>query len=320
MQFKSLVRAFPGELAPVHPHSGTVKQIQGKSDEPPIEKYQKMVKHYFRNNFSYDSIPTWEDGYADDMDSLRAAISGGDEYGNVTYHPGDYGLPDRHVEVEWDSVINNVIQGNYYGDIDGDDVELIGQTAVDQNSAKEVETLAQYKMDAAREEVRDELERETRWNRGMLEEDFAYGTPRPDEQDFYDEEGNFEAEKFDQAEDKWRDEFDEHVDHWREEQEEEKLSNHPASRFCDELEDAINRAERQKRVKANPWYEPMRKTMTIDGQKAGFDTEEARKMIMEAKEKGTVKQLKDALFNWPQHMWEAGHHALMYHLKHELEN
>lgn len=95
---------YEGDEQPI-PHKGTMVQVQGKGNEPPVPAYQKRIKDYFEKTIpDVKDRPTWEDQSFDNPEDL----AGGGRYGYVNYHPGDYGLRKPHMEFDWDKIINDM--------------------------------------------------------------------------------------------------------------------------------------------------------------------------------------------------------------------
>lgn len=229
------------------PHRGTMEQVQGKGNEPPIPEYQQRIKEYFEHAFpNAEDRPTWEPIHYDDPDYLVNP----DDGGYVAYHPGDYGLKDPEQSYDWQRIIDYALgeAGGYNETPAADLTKKAVEHGKFEPFAKEAERQIELGREQEQERMNDAFNHW--WDTEGVHNAFEHGEwGYPNEEDFYHPEtGQFDQNAFDRAEEEAEKQRDETRDwayqDWKMNYTPEQPDMHE---YMDELEVEIAAQRRRER-------------------------------------------------------------------------
>lgn len=223
------------------PHHGQVVQIQGKSNEPPIEKYQKMLKHFFLTQFDDENRPQWGDMHISEPEQIPGYVGDG---GYIAYHPGDYGLEKPNFYTDWDNLVDNSV--NHWGDYDREAGYNIAKWALDSGDEAGFHDSLERRENNAIYDIEERAASEAR----EALEDWEYDNPRPSEDDdrFNTEEG-FDDDAFEEAMKEWEDEKDHQEARLTADLEEDLYHSDDNLKLIHNLRDELHEAKGRKRAK-----------------------------------------------------------------------
>lgn len=239
----------PAEAKPV-PQGGTMEQIQGKGNEPPIPAYQARIKEYMEHAMpNPDERPKWDaQDYGED--SLDDLMDPEGQNGYVAYHPGDYGLATPDTTYDWPALLNRHIGWNEY--TPKDFVKKAVEHGQFEPMAKEAENNFEGRRNAMQEERKYEWQR---YIEPEFQNSFNESDPEPQPEDVPYNEGDYDSNGYNKA---WED--------WEKREEEarnndikgyyDEREHSPEENQMDELEVEIA-AQRRREQEASQQAEPV---------------------------------------------------------------
>lgn len=179
------------------PKEGTMQQIQGKGNEPPIPEYQKRIKDYYESTMpDWTDRPQWDDRHYDDLSEW---LDPEGYNGYISYHPGDYGLEEPKTTYDWPSMTEQAAIGanEHYP-------ENIVAKAVEEDQFHPFAGAMGRAIDQERQEREGNLKYE--WNKYFYPEWLdLYETqnPRPQDEDYEHPERGFEDDRYLKDKENW---------------------------------------------------------------------------------------------------------------------
>lgn len=202
------------------PREGTMEQVQGKGNAPPIENYQKRIKEYFEKAIpDPKERPKWEPQHYEDPEYLLDP----DDGGYVAYHPGEYGLDKPETTYDWPEMVEGAV--GLAGDHSEISASDLTKKAIEHEQfgpfAKEAEDHIKLERENHLHEMQDGYDdwRDQNW------EYFASQNPEPqpeDEEYNHPETGEYNKEAYDKAYTEW-------------EKEEEALNDYHFKQYANEM-------------------------------------------------------------------------------------
>lgn len=319
--FRTLARAFPGSYPASSPYGGTMQQIQGKETQgghegvntTPIDKYQKMLKHFFLTHFDDQTRPRWDDIDIGNIEELNSHYSDDDD-GYVKYHPGDYGLNEPHIYTHTADIADEIAEGHNYGgysNIDDDAAQLLARHSIDNGDHAETQSHIHDSTERAADDLRSDIADRMYDVMDGWDED----NPQPDPEDFMKMDGHGYAtedhdyDAYQEAYDKWQENRDEAEREHHDSEFESAWEENPWKQLKDTFDEESHRYKREQARRANPWHKEI-------WQSAPHNAFDARRMYMDAVSQGNVHHLQQALDSHPQGQWTDAHRALQQHLDH----
>lgn len=176
----------PADAEPII-HKGTMEQVQGKGNEPPIEAYQKRIKDYFEKQIpNAGERPKWDSQHHDDIDEYMDEEG---QNGYIAYHPGEYGLEKPKITYDWPELAQGAIGWNTH-----DPYDVTKKVAEDGQLEPFASATKQIMGDERRtreEELHDEWDK---WNQDDFNMNFREYDPEPDYESYGENQGKYNSE------------------------------------------------------------------------------------------------------------------------------
>lgn len=222
------------------PRNGTMEQIQGKGNKPPVEDYQRRVKDFFEKQFpDPKDRPKWDDQHYNDLDEYM------DEEGHngyIAYHPGEYGLEQPKTTHDWPEMTQRYLGwGEYEPDA------IVNKTVAD--GQFEPFTSA---MEKTIKDEREGMEKEyaEKWNTHswpLWEDNYRDSDPVPLEESYTHPENGFEDELYQKEFEEWEERRQEAEAEAKKEYIREQESNAPWAENAENIEIEIAAQKRRER-------------------------------------------------------------------------
>lgn len=235
------------------PIEGTMEQIQGKGNEPPIEAYQKRIKDYFEHAMpDPQHRPQWDDQEYNNLDEFMDPEG---YNGYIAYHPGDYGLATPKTTYDWPEMMERHLGWGEY------EPHEVVQKAVEHGQFPEMAAEAEKQIPERKNNRREEFF--DHYQRSGAEDDFAQyfheHDPEPNADDPPYNEGDYDSNGYNKAWEEWEKREEEarkaHYEEFVTNSENER--DWPERETIEETESAIARQrKREAEEAAGPTQEP----------------------------------------------------------------